>query len=292
MFEDIAIFCAIVKASGFAKAAKELKLSTSIVTRRLARLEQTLGVRLMHRTTRQVSLTSAGRLYYEEVSPILEALQASNRNVKSLSQEITGTLKIGVPVSISQLYVTQQLQPFLAHHPQLVIHMVTGNHLLDLLEEGFDLIVHCGELPDSTFHYKKVGLWEKITCAAPEYLKRHGTPQQPEDLVQHNCLDHADNVKRTWRFQSNGKTKNVPIQGNVRVNGSMDLCNLAKNGLGIAYLPSFSVAPALKSGALISILDTYRPNALGMYLVYPSNKYLSHKTQVLIEFMTKVLSAK
>ncbi len=289
MLEDIEIFCAIAKTGGFAKAAKELHLSTSIVTRRLARLEQKLEVRLMHRTTRQVSLTDAGQLYYEEVSPILDALQASNKNVKSLSKEATGILKIGLPVSISHLYVTQWLHEFLAQHPRLTVHMVNGSRLLDLLGEGFDLILHCGELPDSTFYSKKLGMWEKITCASPAYLKQHGTPKKPEDLMHHNCLDHADNFQGTWDFQVKGKLNSIPVRGNARVNSSIDLCNLAKTGLGLVYLPSFSVAHALKTGELVSVLDAYRPKPLGMYLVYPSHKYLSYKTQALMDFMSGLL---
>ncbi|MDO8953321.1 MAG: LysR family transcriptional regulator [Gammaproteobacteria bacterium] len=290
MLEDIEIFCAIAKEGGFAKAARALQLSTSIVTRRLARLEKNLDVRLVHRTTRQVSLTEEGRLYFDEVSNILDALKASNKNVKSLSTEVAGTLKIGLPVSISHLYVTPHLHEFLAQYPNLKVHIINGNHLFDLLGNGFDLILHCGELPNSNYYYKKLGLWEKITCASPEYLKKYGIPKKPEDLSNHNCLDHAESFHGTWRFQELDKSKNIPVSGNVRVNSSLDLCNLAKSGLGMVYLPSFSVAEALKSGELVSVLDSYRPEALGLYLVYPSHKYLSYKTQVFIDFMANLLT--
>jgi DNA-binding transcriptional LysR family regulator len=243
----------------------------------------------MHRTTREVTLTEAGQLYYEEVSNILDALEVSNKNVRSLSKEITGTLKIGLPASLSHLYVTQHLHEFVAQFPNLKIHIVHGNHLVDLVSNGFDLILHCGELPDSSFYYKKVGLWEKITCASPAYLKKAGTPIQPEDLSIYNCLDHADNFHFSWPFQKKGKIYRVPVSGNIRVNSSMDLCNLTVAGLGFAYLPSFSIAHKLKTGELVSVLDNYRPAALGMYLVYPTNKYISKKTQVFITFLTKLL---
>ncbi len=289
MFEDIEVFCAIARNGSLAKAARSLYISTSIVTRRLARLEAKLGVRLMQRTTRHVFLTEAGQFYYDEVSQILDNLEASNKNVKSLGKEIVGTLKIGLPVSISTLYVSQHLHEFLALYPSLKIQIVHGNHILDILENAFDVVLHCGKLPDSSFYFKKLGNWDKIICASPEYLAKYGTPKTPADLSQHNCLDHAENFHFTWRFDKDGNTEDMPVSGNVRVNSSLDLASLAASGLGIAYLPCFSVHPLLKAGKLISILEDYRPPALGMYLVYPSNKYLSQKTQVFIHFMEKLL---
>ena len=146
-----------------------------------------LKVRLL-RTTRKVSLTEAGVNYFATVSDILQNLAAANKQVKSFNQEVIGTLKIGLPASISHLYVSPKLHQFLAKFPRMKIHIVHGNHLLDLLDNGFDLILHCGQLPDSSFYYKKLGVWKKICCAAPPYIKRYGMPQQPSELVNYNCL--------------------------------------------------------------------------------------------------------
>ena len=290
MLEDIEIFCMIAEHKSFSKAAQRLRISPSIATRRLARLEKKLDVRLMNRTTRLVTLTQAGQYYYDEVKLLLEALEISNKNIKSMRKEVSGILKVGLPVSMSHFYVTPHLHEFLTLFPALKIHILHGNHLLDLLGNGFDLVMHCSELPDSNFHYKKLGHWEKVVCAAPSYLEKNSIPQIPEDLMQHNCLDHTDNSDLTWLFQAKGKSKKIPITGNACINSSIDLCNLAISGLGIVYLPSFSVKHKLETKELISILDSYLPPPLPIYLVYPSNQYLSEKVRVFIDFMTTLLA--
>jgi DNA-binding transcriptional LysR family regulator len=233
MLEDIEVFCAVAKHKSFSKTALALHISTSIATRRLARLEKKLDVSLFHRTTRQVTLTEAGRLYFDEVKNLMDGLEAANQNVKSIRKEISGVIKVGVPVSISHMYVTEHLHEFVKRYPKLRVHLVTGNHLLDLLENGFDVVMHCGELPSSSLHYKKLGMWDKVTCASPRYLQEHGTPMTPEDLAQHNCLDHADTFHVTWSFQDKGKTKEIAVSGNACVNSSIDLVNLAVNDMGI-----------------------------------------------------------
>ena len=289
MLEDIEIFCVVVKEQSFSRAARCLHLSPSIVTRRIVRLEQHLDSRLLHRTTRQVTLTEAGQQYFLQVSDILQALKLANKQVKSLNQDLIGTLKVGLPASISHLYLSRHLQVFFTQFPNLKLHIIHGNHLLDLLENGFDLILYCGHLPDSSFHYKKLGSWKKVICAAPTYLKKYGIPKQLKDLQQHNCLDHADNFYHSWHFQENGKIKDIPVSGNMLVNSSIDLCNLAVSGMGIAYLPNFSVYPELKQDRLISILEQHQPSPLPIYWVYPSKQYLERKTQVFIEFIEKLL---
>ncbi|MBA2710227.1 MAG: LysR family transcriptional regulator [Tatlockia sp.] len=291
MLEDIEIFCLVAKHKSFSKAALELHISPSITTRRLARLERKLDVRLMNRTTRLVTLTEAGQLYYDEVRALLESLELSNRNIKSIKKDINGVIKIGLPVSISHFYVTPQLHKFLNRFPGLKVHIVHGNHLLGLLSNGFDLVMHCGELPDSSFHYKKLGIWQKIICASPEYLEKNGTPIHPDDLKHHNCLDHVDNYDFTWLFQEKAKVKKILITGNACINSSIDLCNLAVSGLGIVYLPSFTVKHKLQTGELVSILDCYRPPSLPLYLVYPTDQYMSQKVRVFIEFMRKLFKS-
>lgn len=288
MLEDISVFCACAEHKSFSQAARQLDISAAVVTRRIARLEKSLDTRLLHRTTRQVSLTEAGQAFYAEVSDLLQALEASKKTAKSFNQEVTGTLKIGIPASIGYLHVSQALHRFAQQYPQLKIQIVQGNHLLDLLRNGFDIVIHCGELPDSNFYYQKLGDWKKIICAAPNYLKKFGLPKTP-DFTQHQCLDHYDNFQRTWKFKIDGKIKNVMINADIYVNSSLDLKNLATQGLGIAYLPSFTVYHELKAGRLISILEEYQPPVLGMYAVYPSHQYLSKKTKLFLDFIADTL---
>lgn len=288
MLEDISVFCAVATHKSFSKAAKQLGISPTVVTRRIARLEKSLDTRLLQRSTRQVTLTEAGQLYYTQVQDLLTALEASKKMVKSLNEEVTGTLKIGVPVSISYLHISPALHQFIKKYPQLKIQIVHGNHLLDLLGSGFDLVIHCSKLPDSSFYYKKLGQWKKIICASPAYLKKHGVPKIPQELMSHQCVDHYDNVQKTWKFKLDKSLIEVPINANIYVNSSLDLKNLALQGLGIAYLPSFTVYHELKEGHLISILEDYQPPAVDMLAVYPSNQYVNKKTKLFLEFLEKL----
>lgn len=285
MFEDTQVFISVVETGGFSKAAKKLGYSTPVVTRRIARLEQELGVRLLQRNTRHVSLTEAGTIFHESCRELLQNYAASIKQVKNLTNNLVGTLKIGLPSAISHLHITRNLNDFLCKHPDLRVHIVNGNHLFDLLSSGFDLIVHCGELPNTNYYYKKLGDWTKVTCASPDYLKHHGTPKTPEDLAAHNCLDHYDNSNNTWKYIVENKQHLIPVCGTIRINSSMDLKNLAVAGMGIVYLPSFVMKQELAAGKLKSILQEYQPSPLGMYVVYPSKHFLNTKTKLFIDFL-------
>lgn len=288
MLEDAEIFINVVECKSFSKAALKLKLSAPIITRHIAKLETELGVRLLQRNTRQVSITEAGAIFYENCLSLMQIYSKSIKQVKSFSQEITGTLKIGLPASISYLWITNYLHSFIKKYPELKIEIVNGNHVIDLLSSGFDLVIHCGELADSSLFCKKIGEWNKITCASPKYLKNHGIPKKPDDLRKHNCLDHYDNRDHSWKYLINSQHQYIPVNGNIQSNTSMDLKNLALSGLGIVYLPSFTVRDEIASGNLKSILTSYQVEPLNMYAVYPSNRFLSKKTKLFIDFLMTI----
>lgn len=289
MFEDIGVFCAIAKNQSFAKAARELGLSTPVVTRRLARLEQTLGARLLNRTTREVSLTEAGGVFYEEVYDILQALEASKDCVKSLSGDVVGTLKIALPIIFSQIHVAPALNSFLTKYPKLQIQIVSGTDQLHLLNQGFDLVIHCGELPSSSFHYKKLSTMKKIICASPDYLKKNGIPKSIDDLQSHNCLNIYSDTCKIWQVFENGKIREILTSGNVHVNSGIDIKLLALGGVGIAYLPRYLIDEELKTNKLISVFDQKKAVDHNIYAVYPTTKYLSKKTKLFLNFVSELL---
>ncbi|OGT30768.1 MAG: hypothetical protein A3E87_07390 [Gammaproteobacteria bacterium RIFCSPHIGHO2_12_FULL_35_23] len=289
MLEQIKAFCEVVKRGGLTKAARSLAISTPMVTRRIQQLELDLKAELFHRTTRQVLLTEAGKLFYQHALEMMAHYEAGENAVASLAEQVTGTLKIGLPLSISYFWVTTVLNKFYNQYPHINIHFVNGNHLTNFLAEGFDIVVHCGTLPDSRFYFKKIRDWKKITCAAPAYLKQYGTPKKPQELLQHKCIDHYDNYTQSWRYQVNNKQEEVVIQAHFKANNSLDIKNLAEIGLGIAYLPDFVVISALSDNKLVSILESYQPEPLGIYLVYASKQFLSKKTKVMLEFLTACL---
>jgi DNA-binding transcriptional LysR family regulator len=288
MFEDINAFCVIAKHQSFSKAARELEISTPVITRRLARLEQSLGVRLLNRTTRQVTLTEAGSLFFTEVSDILQTLEASKEGIKSMTSQVAGTLKIAIPVSLSECYVVPGLKCFLSLYPNLKIQIVTGFNQLHLLNHGFDLVIQCGELPESSFYYKKIHAMKKVICASPFYLKEFGAPKTIDELQQHNCLGIQEHFQ-TWQIKVNGVIKDIPVTGNIQVNSGTELKSLALHGLGIAYLPQYMVQAELNKGELVALLDQYEAVEHALYAVYPTKKYMVKKTQLFLDYITNLL---
>lgn len=288
MLENMLAFTRVIEKHGFAKAARDLKISTPVITRRIHELETSLATKLIQRSTRKLSITEAGEIFYVHCKNILQAVETAQMALRSLKSEVSGTIKIGIPTSINQLYFIPQLHNFLNQYPGVNVEIFQGNYLISMLDHGFDLVVHCGELPTSNYYYKKLGEWTKVTCASPAYFKKHGRPKIPEDLMQHNCFDHSDNHDHTWTYVIERKMQDILVQGSVRVNNSMDLKNLAMSGCGIVYLPSFTVFAEIQEKALEVVLKEFMPQSLGIYAVYPSKQFLDQKTAAIIEFLQKI----
>ncbi|MDF1655044.1 MAG: LysR family transcriptional regulator [Coxiellaceae bacterium] len=287
--EFLKAFCTVYEQGSLTQAANKLGVSTPKMTRQLQQVESELNTSLFHRSTRALTVTEAGELFYHQAKEIIRQYESSLLSLQTLTTTVSGTIKIGLPASISHLWITPTLQQLSAQYPELKFKLVIGNHLLDILSDSFDLIIHCGKLPDSGFYYQKIRNWHKVTCASPEYLKTHGTPRHPEDLIKYNCLDHYDNFSNTWSYKINGKPTDIFIEGNTRANSSLDLKNLALSDMGIAYLPSFTVNDAIKTETLIPILNKYNTASYEMYAVYPSKKDISKKLQVVLEYLNNVL---
>lgn len=291
MFEDIETFQAIAQHQSLTKASKVLGISTPVVTRRLARLEKSLGTQLVQRTTRQVKLTEAGELFFLQISDVLQGLEASKEAVKNLTNNVAGTLRVGLPPSLSYLYVTKMLPKFIREYPNIHLEIATGNYLLNLLTGGFDLVIHAGVLPDSSFYYKQIGSWKRIFCASADYLKRHEMPRTPEDLKSHFCIDHLSNTERTWEYTKNNINKKIMIDGGVRIDNNFDIKQLALEGVGIAYLSKCTVHEDIKQKKLIPILEDFSGSEMKIYAVYPSKKFISKKAQIFLTFMEDLLKS-
>lgn len=285
--KPLSIFVTIVKLGSFSKAAKHLGTSTSSMTRVLSQLENELGFALLERTTRTVKFTEAGSLFYEKSQEILSIYDTSKKHLSSLQDVLSGQIKIGAPTSLSYLYITKCINEFLEQYPYVKVQLVNGDHLLDLLENDFDFVFHCRPLPDSSFQYRKLGSWTRILCLAPSYSEKHGVPNSLEELAAHNCLLHNENKAGAWPLFVNKKVKNISVTGNVSTDSSLNLLNLALNGVGIAYLPSFIVIPELKKGKLIQILSGYQLPFSEIYAVFSKSRYRIKKVRVLLDFLTQ-----
>lgn len=285
LLKPLKAFILTVKQESFAKAAQLLGISTSSMSRLLAQLEKELGFSLLERTTRTLKLTEAGALFYEKAQEMLAIYDVSKQNLGSLKTILSGRLKIGAPSSLSYLFISKCISEFLELYPHLNIQLVNGDHLLDLLENGFDFVLHCGSLPNSSFYYKKLGTWTQTLCASSHYIEEHGVPSSLAELAQHNCLLHDKNKEGFWPLFVDGKIKNVSVNGNISTDSNLNIKNLVLSDMGIAYLPSFIIFRELKSGELIKILPQHFLPQQEIYAVYSKNRYQIKKVRVLLNFL-------
>lgn len=287
LLKPLTVFVTIVKLDSFSKAAKQLGTSTSSITRLLSQLEEELGFTLLERTTRTIKLTEAGALFYEKAQEMLSIYDASKKHITSLQDVLSGQIKIGAPSSLSYLYITKCINEFLTVYPHVKVQLVNGDHLLDMLENDYDFVFHCRPLPDSSFQYRKLGTWTRTLCASPSYIEERGLPTSLEALSEHNCLLHYENKAGFWPLYVDKKIKNIPVRGNITTDSTLNLINLARNGVGIAYLPSFAILPELKKGTLVQILPEHVLPSNEMYAVFSKSRYRVKKVRALLDFLTQ-----
>ncbi|MCE0496107.1 LysR family transcriptional regulator [Vibrio salinus] len=291
MIDSMKVFCMVVKKNGFRAAASELDISPAMVSRHINKLEYQLKTSLLKRNTRSITLTVSGQMFFDHCGNILSLYDQCLNQISGENNTLSGNLKVGVPHSISQLHVIPALEQFYRSHPNLTLDIIAGNHSLELFSHGYDLALHCGPLPDSTLYYTLIGYWGKHTVASQAYLDQHGTPQHPDDLHKHNCLLHFDNQSKAWRYTIDRKEVDMPVFGQTRINNSLDLYQMALNGLGIAYLPDFTVGQAIEDRKLVNVLTEYMPPPLPMFVVH-INPRPSKREQVFIDFIKQLSLAK
>ena len=282
-------FTSVVETESFTSAAKRIGTSVAHVSRQISALEENLGVKLFNRTTRKVSVTEVGQLYYQHCRPLLDGLDEAQRAVTNLQECPTGKLHFTAPVAYGERVIVPLLSQFVNKYTNLQVNLELTNQKLDLLEEGYDLAIRLGKLEDSSLMAKKLTTRTLHTCAAPEYIKKHGQPYTLSELNTHNCLLGTLDY---WRFSVNDKTKTVRVSGNIRCNSGPALLNAALMGSGIIQLPDYYVRDALKHGQLISLLDKYQPEKEGIWALYPQNRHLSPKVRLLIDHLHANLSDK
>ncbi|NIG88094.1 MAG: LysR family transcriptional regulator [Serratia symbiotica] len=282
--EYMKAFRMVVECQGFRAAAIAMKISPAMVSRRIEKLEHELKIPLFKRNSRKVLLTTAGGQLYQRCVSIIDDYESCMRDVKSFNAEVGGCLKVGIPHSINHLHIIPNLRQFFEQYPQLRLETVTGNHCMELFSHGFDLALQCGPRPDSNLYYSLLGYWRKHACVAPDYVRRYGLPGHPDELQSHTCLFHFDNHCRSWKFMIEGELKEVRLSCTSRVSNSLDLYQMVKNGLGIVYLPDFTVRDGINSGKIVSVLDEFMPPPLPMYVVHVNPKP-SPKEQAFIDFI-------
>jgi DNA-binding transcriptional LysR family regulator len=283
--ERMAIFARVVEEKSFSAAARRLNLSKSLVSKQVTQLEKSLGARLLNRTTRALSVTEAGAVFYEHCARIVEELEEAKLAVSRLQTAPRGILRISAPVAFGRLHIASALPEFLAAHTELKIDMVTTDRLVDLAEEGYDVVVRIVGEPPPNVVARKLAPVNRRICATPEYFRRHGVPQKPQDLEGHNCLTYTYfNPQDPWRLRGPDGEISVRASGDLRVNDDDALAEAVLRGLGIALLPTFIVGRDLQAGRLQSVLAEYVPLERHIYAIYLPNRHLSAKVRAFIDY--------
>lgn len=283
---DIAVFVKVVEKGSFTKAADELELSKAVVSKYLTRLEERLGTRLLHRTTRRLALTEAGSALFEQSRLALERIEEAQAALARFQDAPRGRLVVSAPTAFGVLQLGCVLPDFLARHPGITLDIRLDDRFVNLVAEGFDLAVRVGRLTDSTLVARKLAPSRQVAVASPEYLRRHGVPKAPEDLAAHNCfvytLTTGGNI---WRFSKGGEEVRVPVTGNLRLNNGLLERDAAERGAGIAMLPTFYVGPLVAAKKLVVLLPDWKPPELGIYAVYPQTPHVPPKVRAFVDFL-------
>ena len=288
--ERMAIFARVVEDRSFSAAARNLNLSKSLVSKQVTQLEKSLGVRLLNRTTRALSVTDAGAVLYEHCSRIVEELEEARLAVGRLQAEPRGLLRISAPVAFGRLHVATALPEFLGAYPDLKIDMVTTDRFVDLAEEGYDLVIRIVDQPAPNLVARKLAPVTRRMVATPEYFARYGVPETPADLEKHNCLTYTYfNPQDPWRLRGPDGDISVRTSGNLRLNDDDALSEAVMRGLGLALLPTFIIGEALQAGRLRSVLSEYIPLERHIYAVYLANRHVSAKVRAFIDYLLERL---
>jgi len=284
-FGAIPVFVAVVENSGFSAAARSLGVSKSAVSKRINQLEAHLGVRLLHRTTRKLSLTEAGERFFEHAAQALTAAGQAEDAVTELQGEPQGNLKISSPMSFGRLHVAPLIPKLLQRHPKLQIDLVMDDRKVDLVAGGFDVAIRAGNLPASTLIARKLAPLRQVLCASPDYIDRYGRPGTPAELSSHNCVLYSySSDANEWTLIGESGPETVTVSGSYQVNNSEALLEALREGVGIGRLPTFVAGPDLKTGRLVKLFESYRIPEFTIYAVFPERQYLPAKVRAFLDF--------
>ncbi|MCZ8313118.1 MAG: LysR family transcriptional regulator [Magnetospirillum sp.] len=287
-FVSLKAFVAVVNTGSFAAAAAKLGLSRAMTTKHIQTLEETLGARLLNRTTRRLALTEAGRAFHARSERILADLEEAEAAVGDATAIPKGLLRVAAPMSFGVLHLGTAIADFMCACPEMAVELLLNDRTVDLIEEGVDVAVRIGRLADSSLIAKRIAPARIALCAAPEYLVRHGTPATPEDLVKHACLEYTLAARgQEWAFvDAEGRSKTVRVAGPLKANNGEVLMAAALAGRGIAYLPTFMTGAHLAAGRLVRVLaPAWQPEDIAIFAVYPPTRHLSAKVRRFVDFL-------
>ncbi|KAF0814064.1 HTH-type transcriptional regulator DmlR [Andreprevotia sp. IGB-42] len=280
------VFNKVVEAGSFVRAAALLGISTTAASRLVADLESHLGARLLQRTTRRLSLTEAGRAYHERAMQILADIAEAEAALDDETAQPGGLLRVNAPVSFGVRHLATLLPRYQAAHPAVKLELTLSDRTVDLVEEGYDLALRISGQLAGNLITRRLAPIRIAACAAPAYLARHGAPQTPQELLQHNCLIYTYGAGGDeWRFTQGGTVHTIKVQGTLRANNGDLLVAAARAGAGLINEPTFLVGDDLQAGTLECVLPGFASPELALYAVYPSRRHLSAKVRSFIDFL-------
>jgi len=294
-FGGIAEFVATVEAASFVHAAQRLGVTPSGVSKAVSRLESRLGMRLLRRSTRRLSVTEAGAECYHKFRQFLAELDEMEHAMSEADKPLQGTLRVHLPPGLARVRIVPALPLFYNSHPDITLHITMRNDPIDLIEEGVDLTVRVGNFDGANIISRRVGVTRYLTCCSPGYAQALGIPTQPEELLQHNCLLYVSRLTgrpRNWVFAHDGAPLSLALTGNLRLNNTDALIEGAMSGIGIAQVPDYAAETALRSGKLVRILEPWTAAEQQVSAVYPAARRSSRKVTAFVEFLREVFQPK
>ena len=285
-------FARVVELGGFTKASDSLQMPKTTVSDLVQSLEKHLGVRLLQRTTRRVTVTSDGAAFYERCAQILADLEEAEASVMQSRVAPKGRLRIDMPGGLARHFIIPKLPPFLARYPDLRLELGMGLRPVDMLEEGIDCVVRIGVQKDSSLVARRVGTMSSICCASPAYLKQHGTPRRPEDLSAHRCVTYLSNrTGRTmdWEFARRGQKVQLTVEGVLAVNDHDAYIAAALMSFGVVKVANYVARPYLESGQLKQVLADWTAEQSPISVMYPQSRHLSAKVRVFVDWVSDLI---
>ena len=292
--DDMILFVQVVEEGSFSKVAEKLSLTNSVVSKRIARLEENLNAQLLYRTTRKLSLTDAGRTLYNKAKIAKLAFQEAEDAVTGYGEDMKGNIRITMPVVSANFIFSKSIAEFCKQHPEVSVELQITNRLVDLIEEGFDLALRTAVLEDSSLIARRLIDSQWVICATPDYLKQYGIPQTPEELENHECLvykfDNASN--NIWPLFIDGTEQLISVHGRFHSNHLSAIKQAALSGLGIAFLPQVLIYDEIQQNTLTQILQCFTRKKLGLYAVYPKARQPDQKLKLLVAHLRESLHQK
>ncbi|MBO6562765.1 LysR family transcriptional regulator [Nisaea sediminum] len=283
------VFCSVVENDSLAGASRTLNVSPSVVSKQLSGLEDRLGVRLLNRTTRRVSLTEVGSAYYERCKRILADVDEAEIAVSQAHSAPRGLLKVTAPTTFAHRHVAPHLPEFLDRYPEVEVQLLVNDRVVDLVDEGIDLAIRIAQLKDSSLIARKLAVNHRMIVASPDYVKKWGKPETPDQLSDHSLITYAPgNPINDWHFMVDNQQKILRARGTLAMNNGDSVLQTVLAGGGLAMLAAFMAGEHVKTGKLVTLLDEYVREDVPIYAVYPSGRHLSPKVRAFVDFLVEL----